>query len=70
MADHKLALIRRRARGRIASVNQLDTATPDGAGHERENRARPFRRPARISLGMIIFLVVLLSLPIGLWLVF
>ena len=67
MTDHKQRRIRRRARGRIASVSQLDTATPDDTDNEHENHAPPSWRPGRTAPGVIILLVVLLGLLLGIW---
>jgi len=74
MAEHKQERARRRARNRIASVNQLDAATPggtlhDSASHSREDRAGLSRQPTRFAPGVVLFIVVLLVVLTGLWLV-
>ena len=68
MGDHKTTLSRRRARGRIASVNQLDTAAANGARPQvNENRTPPSSRSARVAPGLIIFLAVLFGLLLAHW---
>lgn len=74
MTDHKLTRIRRRARGRIASVNQLDAASPGsdapgGTTPDGENRTDLTRQSARTAQGMILFLIILLTLLTALWIV-
>lgn len=63
MTDHKQRLARRRARNRIASVDQFATATADGAHDDAgARRAPPSRQPGWIVPVVIISMVAVLAL--------